>query len=102
MGCDQSVYFSLEELIYHFQMIGKVLLIPMLNPTISTIRSQGWLSVVDLYLTSEWDSYWNNYIITLQREHARIGPLEDEFIWGRNIVGGSYLAKLGYKDLFGP
>jgi hypothetical protein len=61
-----------------------------------------WLSVVDLNLTSEWASDWNNYIVTLQREHVRLGPLEDELIWGRNIVGGSYLAKLGYKDLFGP
>jgi hypothetical protein len=61
MGCDRGI-FLYEELIYNFQMIGKASLNSMSNPTISTIWSQGWLSVVDLNLTGEWVIDWNNYI----------------------------------------
>jgi hypothetical protein len=55
MGCDKSFFLS-KELIYHFQMIWKISLNSMSNPTISTIWSQGWLSIVELSLIGEWDS----------------------------------------------
>jgi len=100
MGCDRSILHH-EELIYNFQIIGKVSLNSMSNPTISTISSQGWFNFFYLNLTSEWASDCNNYIATLQRVHIRFGPLEDELIWGINMVGGSDSTKLGCEALFG-
>jgi hypothetical protein len=60
------------------------------------------LTAKELNMASDWDIEWNNFTNSLQRAHNRLGPSEDELIWGRNVVGGNYSTKLGYDALLWP
>ena len=53
-------------------------------------------------MTGEWARDWNNFIDTLSWAHISLGLLEDDLVWGKNVVGGNYYAKLGYETLIGP
>jgi len=83
-------------------MICKISLNSRSNLAISTIWSQGWLSDTDLNLIGERDSDWNNYIATVWKAHIRLGPLEDEIIWGRNMIGGIVLVMMSIYNLYTP
>jgi hypothetical protein len=74
----------------------------MSNPSITTIWAQRWLTVNELYLEGDWFIEWKKFTDSLQRDRIRPCPIEDELIWGRNVVRGNYSTKLGYIALFGP
>ena len=53
----------------------------IINPTVSTLFSQGWISIQYLNLQGEWVVVQNMYLEALKYAHIWIRNSEDEFIW---------------------
>jgi len=42
---------------------------------------------------------WNSYIASLGRIHVIIKEESDSLLWSKNLEGGLYIPKVGYKVL---
>jgi hypothetical protein len=84
-----------QVLIERLHLQGVYYLSQIVDPTQTTIWSQGWLTVDHFGLEGDMAESWRAYINGLKTYHVRITIREDELIW-KHSPFGVYTLKEGY------
>eukprot|EP01018_Ginkgo_biloba_P002192 Gb_33330 [translate_table: standard] len=96
-GCG-GVFRLYENLVNSLHGKGIYFLHQAADPILTSEWNQEWKTAAVLDLRGK-EEEWKLYIGTLRRSYVRIKDKGDVLLWSKNLEGGIYTPKLGYKFL---